>query len=248
MPLTPHTDSPPFNNTAALTPTANLALFDLDHTLLPLDSDHEWGRFLVRIGAVDAEDYTRRNDQFYADYRAGTLDILAYLRFVLAPLAAQSRQTLADWHQRFMEEVIQPVMTPQAQALVQQHQQAGDLCCVVTATNSFITRPIVQQFGVPHLIAPEPALRADDDGIGSPYTGELDGIPSYREGKVLRTEAWLQSQGKTWHSFPKTFFYTDSVNDIPLMEKVSHPVATNPDDRLRALAEQRGWRVLELFT
>jgi HAD superfamily hydrolase (TIGR01490 family) len=223
----------------------NLALFDLDHTLLPTDSDHEWGRFMVKYGIVDSERYTRDNERFYGDYKAGCLDIHAYLRVALAPLARHSRAQLDAWHRQFMAEVIVPAMLPQALSLVAEHRERGDLCCMITATNSFVTRPIAQAFGIENLIGCEPAT-LDDDPTGA-YTGELSGIPSYREGKVVRTEAWLQSLGKSWNDFDQTWFYSDSLNDIPLLEKVSHPVATNPDDTLRAHAQARNWRILDLF-
>jgi HAD superfamily hydrolase (TIGR01490 family) len=223
----------------------NLALFDLDHTLIPTDSDHEWGRFLVGLGIVDAEEYQRENDRFYADYKAGTLDNDKFLRFALAPLAQRPREELARWHAEFMRTVIVPVITPQARTLVQSHLDAGDLCGVVTATNSFVTRPIVQAFGIPHLIATEPATV--DGHPDSMFNGAVSGIPSFREGKIARTEAWLASLGRDWSSFGSTTFYSDSFNDIPLLEKVSVPVATNPDERLRYHAEERGWRIMDLF-
>jgi len=223
----------------------NLALFDLDHTLLPTDSDYEWGRFAVRLGLVDATHFARENERFYAAYQAGQLDIYAYLRSALAPLARYSRAQLACWRAQFMQEVIDPALRPTALALVQQHQAAGDICCIVTATNSFITAPIAHAFGVNHLIAPEPAT-VNGDPMAE-YTGEINGVPSYREGKIIRTEAWLKSLDKNWKSFKQSYFYSDSHNDIPLLEKVSTPIATNPDDKLRAHAQSKGWRILELF-
>ena len=223
----------------------NLALFDLDHTLIPTDSDHEWGRFLIRRGVVDEAEYQRKNDQFYADYKAGTLDIHAFLRFALAPLAAHPRDTLAQWHAEFMHDVILPKITPQAKALVDQHLDAGDLCCVVTATNSFVTRPIAQAFGIDHLIATEPAT-ADGTPEGA-FTGDGAGTPSFREGKVARVHEWLAHMGRGWSDFGHSTFYSDSANDVPLLEEVSDPVATNPDDTLRHLATQRNWRIMDLF-
>jgi HAD superfamily hydrolase (TIGR01490 family) len=223
----------------------NLALFDLDHTLIPTDSDHEWGRFLVGLGIVDAEMYQRENDRFYADYKAGTLDNDKFLRFALAPLANRPREELARWHAEFMRTVITPVITPQARKLVDNHRQAGDLCAVVTATNSFVTRPIVTAFGVDHLIATEPATV--DGQPHSMFNGEVAGIPSFREGKIVRTEAWLASLNHDWSSFDQVTFYSDSLNDLPLLEKVSVPVATNPDARLRHHAAEQGWRILDLF-
>ncbi|MHA7681748.1 histidinol-phosphatase [Cupriavidus sp. PET2-C1] len=223
----------------------NLALFDLDHTLLPTDSDHEWGRFLVRLGVVDEEFYRRRNDEFFGHYKAGTLDIQAFLRFALAPLAANPRDRLEALRGQFMREVIDPVITPQARALVYKHLDAGDLCAVVTATNSFVTAPITAAFGIKHLIATEPAtVNGKPDGA---FTGEVAGIPSFREGKITRVEAWLKSMGTQWDAFENTTFYSDSANDLPLLEKVSEPIAANPDDRLRHHAAASGWRIMDLF-
>ncbi|WJF89762.1 HAD family hydrolase [Paraburkholderia bonniea] len=223
----------------------NLALFDLDHTLIPTDSDHEWGRFMVRHGLVDSERFTRDNDRFYADYQAGQLDIQAYLVSTLTPLARYSREQLAQWHAQYMQDVIQPALRPAALDLVRQHRKAGDLCCMVTATNVFVTTPIAAAFGIDHLIACD-AETVDGDPR-SAYTGRPAGIPSYREGKITRTEAWLASLGKTWADFSRSYFYSDSHNDIALLEKVTDPVATNPDATLRAHAQARGWRILELF-
>ncbi len=223
----------------------NLVLFDLDHTLIPTDSDYEWGCFAARLGLVDTAHFTRESERFYADYLAGQLDIYAYLRSTLAPLARYPRAQLAAWRTQFMQEVITPALLPAAFELVQRHQIAGDVCCMVTATNSFITAPIAHAFGIDYLIAPEPATVNNDPTAD--YTGEIDGVPSYREGKIIRTEAWLQSLDKNWASFKQSYFYSDSHNDIPLLEKVSIPIATNPDDKLRAHAQSKGWRILELF-
>jgi HAD superfamily hydrolase (TIGR01490 family) len=230
----------------SMTKTArNLALFDLDHTLIPTDSDHEWGRFMVKLGIVDADSFSRENDRFYADYQAGKLDIHAYLHAMLTPLAKYSRRQLDDWHELFMHEVINPRILPAARALVREHQEAGDLCCIVTATNAFITAPIAQAFGIETLIACE--VETADGHPDSPYTGNPMGVPSYREGKIVRVQAWLDSLGCDWTSFTNSYFYSDSHNDIPLLEKVTVPVATNPDEKLRDYALARGWRILELF-
>jgi HAD superfamily hydrolase (TIGR01490 family) len=223
----------------------NLALFDLDHTLIPTDSDHEWGRFMVKLGIVDAERFARENDRFFADYKAGKLDIHAYLVAMLTPLAKYSRKQLEAWHSQFMHEVIQPAIIPAALELVRSHQEQGDLCCMVTATNEFITGPIAGAFGIDALIACE--VETVDGHPHSPYTGRPTGTPSYREGKIVRTEAWLASLGKTWSDFEHSYFYSDSHNDIPLLEKVTDPIATNPDDTLRAHAQSKGWRILDLF-
>ena len=224
---------------------ANLALFDLDHTLIPTDSDHEWGRFMVKHGMVDAENFARENDRFFADYKAGKLDIHAYLLAMLTPLARYSRAQLAEYHQMYMHEVIKPAIVPAALELVRQHRDAGDLLCMVTATNEFITGPIAAVFGVDKLIACE--AETVDGQPHSDYTGRPTGTPSYKEGKIVRTEAWLASLGKTWSDFERSYFYSDSHNDIPLLQKVTDPIATNPDDTLRAHAQANGWRILELF-
>lgn len=222
-----------------------LALFDLDHTLLPFDSDYEWGQFLVRLGVVDRAEYAKKNDQFYADYKAGKLDIEAFLRFALKPLSEHSRDQLQVWHDAFMAEVITDRLHPAAIALVKRHRDAGDLCCVVTATNSFVTRPIVHAFGIEHLVATEPATLNNDSR--QVFTGQVQGIPSFKEGKIQRVEDWLAGLGHNLKQMDKSYFYSDSLNDLPLLEKVSHPIATNPDPRLRAEAEKRAWPILELF-
>jgi len=200
---------------------------------------------MVKQGMVDAENFARENDRFFADYKAGQLDIHAYLIAMLTPLARYTRAQLADLHAQYMHEVITPAISPAALELVKQHREAGDLCCVVTATNEFITRPIARAFGVEMLIACE-VETVDGDPHG-PYTGRPTGTPSYKEGKIVRTEAWLASLGKTWSDFEHSYFYSDSHNDIPLLEKVTDPIATNPDDILRAHAQAKGWRILELF-
>jgi len=223
----------------------NLALFDLDHTLIPTDSDHEWGRFMVKLGIVDAERFAQQNDRFYADYKAGVLDIHAYLVAMLTPLARHSRAQLNAWHDQYMREVIRPALQPAALELVRRHKDAGDLCCMVTATNEFITGPIAGVFGVDKLIASE--AETVDGRPDSPYTGRPTGTPSYREGKVVRTGQWLASLGKTWSDFERSYFYSDSHNDIPLLEKVTDPIATNPDPTLREHAQRAGWRILDLF-
>ena len=222
-----------------------LALFDLDHTLLPCDSDYEWGQFLARIGVVDSEYYSRQNERFYQDYKEGKLDIHEFLRFALKPLSEHSRAQLKEWHDAFMKEVINGQLRQKALDLVKRHQDAGDLCCVITATNSFVTRPIVESFGIEHLIATEPATK-DNQPLAN-YTGEVRGIPNFREGKIQNLHDWLASQKLSLDVLPYSYFYSDSMNDLPLLEKVSHPVATNPDDRLRNEAKQRNWPILELF-
>jgi HAD superfamily hydrolase (TIGR01490 family) len=220
----------------------NLALFDLDHTLLPLDSDYEWGQFMTRIGAVDAIAFAKRNADFYADYQAGTLDPVAYLEFAFGTLAKFPRKQLDAWHLQFMDEVIHPAIRPAARTLVRQHQDAGDLVCIVTATNRFVTAPIAKVFEVAHLIAAEPELTADGDITGKPV-----GIPPYGAGKVANTHAWLAAMGKSLGSFERSHFYSDSQNDIPLLSIVTHPVATNPNAKLAAHAQAHGWPILNLF-
>ena len=219
-----------------------LALFDLDHPLLPLDSDYEWGEFTIRIGWNDPEEIARRNDAFYAHYQAGTLDVHDYVRFATEAVRLRGPEAAAAAHARFMHEVITPAIRPQALSLIRQHQAAGDEVLIVTATNEFVTAPIARALGVAQLLA----VRLARDASGW-YTGEIDGIPTMREGKVRRMEQWLDERGLTWAGVESTF-YSDSMNDVPLLDKVDHPVATNPDPRLRALAQQRGWRILDLFT
>lgn len=222
-------------------PLTRLALFDLDNTLLPLDSDHGWGEFTMQIGWCDRAEFGRRNDAFFQDYLAGRLDIHDYVRFATEAVVQRGPQAAAAAHRRFMDEVIRPAMRPAAIELVRRHQQAGDVVVITSATNEFVTRPIAQAFGVDELIATE--LARGPDGW---LTGEVAGQPNMREGKVLRLAQWLAARGWDWSDVEATF-YSDSMNDLPLLEQVQHPVATNPDQRLRALAQQRGWPVLDLF-
>ncbi|HEU4621922.1 MAG TPA: HAD family hydrolase [Burkholderiaceae bacterium] len=220
----------------------NLALFDLDHTLLPIDSDYEWGQYLVRLGVVDAATHKLKNEQFFAQYNAGTLDIYEFLEFAFATLKAHPREQLERWQADFMREVITPAITPRAKNLVAEHRDAGDLCAIVTATNSFVTRPIARAFGIDHLIASEPR---EVDGR---FTGEVHGTPCFKEGKIARTEAWLASLGHAWDDFSSSTFYSDSANDIPLLEKVRVPVAVNPSEKLKSYAIARGWPVIDLHS
>lgn len=218
-----------------------LALFDLDHTLLPIDSDFEWGRFLVRIGVLDPAIHEQENKRFYRQYQDGTLDIQEYLDYALQPLARRPRAEVHAWHEQFMIEVVRPAIRPEALDLIGQHQAAGHLCAVVTATNAFVTRPIASAFGIEHLIASE-----IEEGQGS-YTGRPTGTPSFREGKITRTHEWLASLDKSFAQFERSWFYSDSMNDLPLLRQVTDPVATNPDPRLLAAALESGWPVLQLF-
>jgi HAD superfamily hydrolase (TIGR01490 family) len=219
-----------------------LALFDLDGTLIPGDSDHAFGEFMVQLGWVDAEAHRRANDAFYAQYQAGTLDIDAYIAFTTGAWRSRPLAEQAEASRRFIAEVMQPQLLPPAFALLRQHQQAGDLVAIVTATNEFITRPIADAFGVPHLLA----VRLQRDAQGR-ATGCIDGVPSFREGKIARVHQWLAGLGHTLSSFDASIFYSDSTNDLPLLELVSEPVATNPSPALEAIALQRGWRILRLF-
>jgi len=220
----------------------NLALFDLDHTLIPVDSDYEWGQFLVRIGAVDAVAFAKRNADFFAQYQAGTLDPVEYLEFALGTLAQFPRAQLDEWHRQFMHEVIAPVIRPVALDLVKAHQDKDDLVAIITATNKFVTAPIAKAFGVTNLIAAEP----EESELGE-ITGRLRGIPTSGPGKVIHTDTWLAAQGKSLNSFTRSYFYSDSQNDIPLLSAVTHPVATNPNALLKAHAQAQGWPILTLF-
>lgn len=220
----------------------NLALFDLDHTLLPLDSDYEWGQFLVRIGAVDAEAFAKRNAEFFAQYQAGTLDPVEYLEFALGTLAQFPRKQLDAWHKQFMAEVITPAIRPAARDLVNRHLDADDLVAIITATNKFVTAPIAKAFGVTKLIAAEP-----EETDAGEITGRLRGAPTHGNGKVTHTKEWLAQSGKTIASFPYSYFYSDSQNDIPLLSAVTHPVATNPNSLLKAHALAQGWPIITLF-
>ncbi len=218
-----------------------VALFDLDHTLLPIDSDYSWGEFTQQIGWTDPVDFKRRNDEFYAHYIAGTLDVHDYVRFAVDALRRRGPAAYQEAHGRFMRDWIAPALRAEALQLVRGHQQQGHLVAIVTATNELVTRPIAQAFGVPELIAVE--LERDDAGW---ITGEIAGVPSMREGKVVRVSHWLAARGFDWLDV-ETTFYSDSLNDLPLLERVDHPVATNPDPRLRTIALERGWRILDLF-
>ena len=215
----------------------SLAIFDLDNTLLSIDSDHAWGEFLLEQGAVDPVAYREANDRFMADYDAGTLDIHAFLEVALKPLADNTPEQLAAWHQQFMASKVEPSILPKGEELLARHRTRGDTLLIITATNRFITGPIAERLGVDHLIAVEPEIA---DGR---YTGRVSGTPSYREGKVERLEAWLADKDLT---LDDAWFYSDSHNDLALLEKVDHPVAVDPDDILREVAEQRGWRIISL--
>jgi len=215
----------------------SLAIFDLDNTLLGGDSDYLWGHFLVEQGHVDGERYERENQRFYDEYKAGTLDIYEFLRFSLKPLAEHDITTLQQWHRQFMEEKIQSIMLPKAAKLLQKHRNSGDFLLIITATNSFVTAPIAELLGVDHIIATDPEL------VDGRYTGEVSGTPCFQQGKVIRLKEWLAQSG---HNLAESWFYSDSHNDLPLLEMVTHPVAVDADETLAAHADRRGWPHISL--
>ena len=217
----------------------SLALFDLDYTLLSGDSDHAWAQFLADQGVVDADEHRRRNDDFWQQYKDGTLNIHEYLRFALAPIAGKSDDDLAALQAGFMRDKIEPMISDAALALLAKH--AGELCAIVTATNAFVTKPIARRFAVDHLIACEVEM------IDGRYTGNPIGQPSFREGKVARVDAWLLSMGLRVEDFETSWFYSDSLNDLPLLKRVNRPVAVNPDATLRQVAVEQGWPILDLL-
>jgi HAD superfamily hydrolase (TIGR01490 family) len=220
-----------------------LTLFDLDHTLLAGDSDYEWAQYLIEVGALDRGTYEARNQAFYEQYKAGTLDIHAFLAFALAPLRDHPLAQLEAWRASFVETRILPLIGPAARALVARERARSDLMAIVTATNSFVTAPIAAEFGIAHLVATEPARDAQGR-----YTGGVAGEPSFRAGKIVRVDAWLAQLGYRWDAFSQTCFYSDSLNDLPLLARVSEPVAVDPDPTLRAHALDAGWPVLTLRT
>jgi HAD superfamily hydrolase (TIGR01490 family) len=224
---------------------ARIALFDLDHTLIPFDSDFEWGEFTITLGWCDGQAFKQRNAEFFAHYQAGTLDIHDYVRFATQAIRQQGATNSIAAHARFMREIVQKGIQDSALALVRRHQAAGDQVLIVTATNEFVTRPIASAFGVPELLAIE-LERDEREGGSGWYTGEIRGVPSFREGKVTRMEQWLAQRDLGWEQVHTTF-YSDSINDVPLLEKADVAVATNPDMPLRALATERQWRILDLF-
>ena len=214
-----------------------LAIFDLDNTLIGGDSDHAWGEFLVEQGIVDGAAYKRANDKFYQDYLAGSLDIHEYLAFALQPLADHPPEQLNAWRIGFFEQKIAPLILPKAKALVEQHRDRGDILLIITATNQFVTEPIADAFGIDHLIATVPEQQNDR------YTGRVAGVPSFKDGKITRLEQWLADHP---YSLDGATFYSDSHNDIPLLERVDYPVAVDPDETLRTVSEQNHWPILSL--
>ena len=223
----------------------NIALFDLDHTLLPLDSDYSWGEFTTQIGWTDPVEFKKRNDAFFAHYKKGELKISEYVRFATQAIKDQGAAKSIAAHAQFMSTTIQPAIKKAATDLIAKHRAAGDQLVIVTATNEFVTRPIATALGIEDLIAVQ--LERDESVGGTGWiTGGIKGVPSAHEGKVTRVEAWLAAKNLSWQDVYTTF-YTDSINDIALLEKVNVPVATNPDARLRAVAVERGWQILELF-
>jgi HAD superfamily hydrolase (TIGR01490 family) len=218
----------------------NLALFDLDNTLLAGDSDFQWAQFLIEQRVLDREVYEARNVEFYEQYKAGTLDIHEFLDFQLKPLSRHPRSQLDAWHSEFMQNRILPIITPAARELVEKHRLSGDLCVIITATNSFVTAPIARALKVTHLIATEP------EQIEGEFTGQVSGLPCFREGKIARLESWLDEHNLTWLSFLESWFYSDSLNDLPLLNRVTNPVAVDPDSTLKAHAERNGWPIISL--
>ncbi len=217
-----------------------LVIFDLDNTLLAGDSDYQWGQYLIEIGLLNGDEHTAKNEQFYADYKMGALDIYAFLEFQLKPLSQHPRKKLDEWHQQYMVEKVLPMITDKARALVEEHRSKGDLLLIITATNSFVTRPIAKEFGIDYLIGTTP------EEINGEFTGRVSGTPSYQEGKITRLNEWLASRGQTVADFDATWFYSDSHNDLPLMKLVDKPVAVNPDPILASYAAAHGWPQIDL--
>ncbi len=218
----------------------NLALFDLDNTLLAGDSDYNWSLFLIGEGLLDAKTHHERNEQFYLDYKNGNLDIYKFLEFQLKLLSQHPKKRLDELHLKYMDQVIRPMMTQKAQDLVDKHKAQGDLCLVITATNSFVTKPIAAAYGIEHLIGTDPEM------VNGEYTGGVSGVPSFKEGKVTRINQWLAERGLQLSDFKTSYFYSDSHNDLPLMKLVTYPVAVDADDTLSAYAKQQGWPQISL--
>jgi len=214
-----------------------LAIFDLDNTLIANDSDYLWGEFLVANAYVDADHFAEQNAQFYEDYKAGSLDIMAYQRFALKPLSEQTLETLDQWHKQFMQRFIEPIILPKAQALVDQHKAKGDRVIIITATNTFITRPIGLRYGITELLGTEGEIK------NNRYTGEVAGTPTFQEGKVTRLNEWLKQENETLEG---SYFYSDSHNDLPLLKIVDHPVIVDGDEKLIGIATEQSWPCISL--
>jgi HAD superfamily hydrolase (TIGR01490 family) len=214
-----------------------LAIFDLDNTLIAGDSDYLWGKFLIEKGVVDPDFFEAENERFYADYQKGTLDIMEYQKFSLAPLTKERMATLRHWHEQFMEKYIKPIYLPKAQVLVDEHRAKGDTLLVITATNTFVTKPIAKLYGINNIIGTDPEI------IDCKFTGNVKGTPSFQEGKVIRLKEWLKDHHETLQG---STFYSDSHNDIPLLEVVDHPVAVDPDPKLAKYALKHGWKQISL--
>ena len=218
----------------------NLALFDLDNTLLDTDSDYEWGVFLCEIGAVDAAEFQKKNEKFMADYNRGELDVAEFLEFQFAPLKNRSRAELEKWHAEFMQRKIIPRVLKKGVLQIQKHKNAGDILVLVSATNTFVVAPIARYLGIPHIASTIAAQNENGD-----LTGEVRGAPAFQSGKITQVELWLESQGYFWDYFEKSFFYSDSANDLPLLSKVTNPCAVNADAKLLAHARANGWQILD---
>ncbi len=218
----------------------NLALFDLDNTLLAGDSDYNWSLFLISEGLLDAKSHQDRNEQFYQDYKNGCLNITEFLAFQLKPLSEHSKKFLDELHVKYMDKVIRPMMTTKAQVLVDNHKAAGDLCVVITATNTFVTKPIAKAYGIEHLLGSDPEM------INGEYTGGVAGVPTFKEGKVIRLNQWLEARGTKLNDYDASYFYSDSHNDLPLMKLVTNPVAVDADETLTAYAKEHAWPLISL--
>jgi HAD superfamily hydrolase (TIGR01490 family) len=218
----------------------NLALFDLDNTLLAGDSDYNWSLFLISEGLLDAKTHHDRNEQFYTDYKNGSLNIVEFLKFQLVPLSQHSKKFLDELHLKYMQKIIRPMMTEKAQNLVDKHKAAGDLCIVITATNSFVTKPIATAYGIEHLIGSDPEM------VNGEYTGGVSGVPSFQAGKVTRINQFLAERSKKLSDFETSYFYSDSHNDLPLMQLVTNPVAVDADATLTQIAQEKGWPHISL--
>lgn len=214
-----------------------LAIFDLDNTLIAGDSDYLWGEFLVKNNYVDGEEFAKNNAQFYEDYKSGNLDIVAYQKFALSPLSKQTMATLSKWHKQFVESFIQPIILPKAQALVDKHKQQGDRVIIITATNTFVTKPIGELYGITELLGTKGEI------INQKYTGEVSGVPTFQEGKVIRLNEWLKDNNETLQG---SYFYSDSHNDLPLLEIVDHPIVVDGDDKLLQVAKNKNWQSISL--